>query len=166
MHAPRLLPLTLALMASLTPLATEARRALTPEDWYRFQAVSDLKIAPDGAAVAYLVTSYDKATDESRAALWTVDWAGHHGEQLTQGESVSEPRFSPDGTEILFASNRGTRPGLWVVSPAGEGTFLRAIAYDDSLPASPAWSPDGTKIVVSSTRLGFGRCLWVLSNVP
>src|SRR6185437_1523302 len=92
MHAKGLLPLTLALLASLTPFAAQARRALTPEDWYRFQAVSDLEVAPDGAAVAYLVTSYDKSSDESRSALWTADWAGTRSEQLTQGESVSAPR--------------------------------------------------------------------------
>jgi len=62
-------PIIAALLVSLAPLTAEARRAVAPEDWYRFQAVSDLEIAPDGAAVAYLVTSYDKASDESRAAL-------------------------------------------------------------------------------------------------
>src|SRR5215467_3852646 len=85
-------PIAAALLVSVAPLAAEARRPLTPEDWYRFQAVSDLQIARDGAAVAYLVTSYDKASDESRAALWTADWAGGHSAQLTHEEGVSVPR--------------------------------------------------------------------------
>src|SRR5215831_3676083 len=101
-----LLPIAAALLVSVVPLAAQARRALTPEDWYRFQAVSDLEIAPDGGAVAYLVTSYDKSSDESRAALWTADWAGARSEQLTHGESVSEPRFSPDGRYLSFLSAR------------------------------------------------------------
>lgn len=50
-----------------------------------------MEIEPDGAAVAYLLTSYDKPSDERRAELWTTDWSG--GEQLTHGESVSEPRY-------------------------------------------------------------------------
>jgi hypothetical protein len=119
---------------------------------------------PTGTRVCFTA----EGTSGSRH-VWLVSLASGDSTpvQLTTGAFVDQgPRFSPDGTEILFASNRGTRPGLWVVSPAGEGTFLRAIAYDDSLPASPAWSPDGTRIVVSSTRLGFGRCLWVLSNLP
>ena len=69
----RLLPITVAFIAGLAPLAAQAGRALTPEDWYRFQALSDLKIAPDGAAIAYLVTSYDKESDESRSALWLAN---------------------------------------------------------------------------------------------
>ena len=148
MYAKRLLPLTLALMAALAPLATQARRALTPEDWYRFQAVSDLEIAPDGAAVAYLVTSYDRASDESRAALWTVDWAGKHSEPLTRGESVSEPRFSPDGRYLSFLSARpsSTNTQLWLLErPGGEP---RQLTHVNGEITSYAWAPDGSHIVL------------------
>jgi len=148
MHAKRLLPLTLALVAALAPLATQARRALTPEDWYRFQAVSDLEIAPDGAAVAYLVTSYDRASDESRAALWTVDWAGQHSEPLTRGESVSEPRFSPDGRYLSFLSARpsSTNTQLWLLER--HGGEPRQLTHVNGEITSYAWAPDGSHIVL------------------
>ena len=148
MHAKRLLPLTLALVAALAPLATQARRALTPEDWYRFQAVSDLEIAPDGAAVAYLVTSYDRASDESRAALWTVDWAGQHSEPLTRGESVSEPRFSPDGRYLSFLSTRpsSTNTQLWLLER--HGGEPRQLTHVNGEITSYAWAPDGSHIVL------------------
>src|ERR1700730_14290991 len=100
MHVKRLLPVSFFLAASLSPWAVQAGRALTPEDWFRFQAVSDLRIAPDGAAVAYLVRSYDQESDESRGALWLANWAGGASVQLTRGESGSEPRFSPDGRDL------------------------------------------------------------------
>ena len=148
MHAKRLLLLTLALLAALAPLATQARRALTPEDWYRFQAVSDLEIAPDGAAVAYLVTSYDRASDESRAALWTVDWAGQHSEPLTRGESVSEPRFSPDGRYLSFLSARpsSTNTQLWLLER--HGGEPRQLTHVNGEITSYAWAPDGSHIVL------------------
>jgi dipeptidyl aminopeptidase/acylaminoacyl peptidase len=148
MHAKGLLPLTLALLASLTPHATQARRALTPEDWFRFQAVSDLEIAPDGVAVAYLVTSYDKASDESRAALWTVDWAGHRSEQLTRGESVSEPRFSPDGRYLSFLSARpsGANTQLWLLERRGGEP--RQLTHVNGEITSYEWAPDGSHIVL------------------
>src|ERR1700730_10952147 len=72
----RLLPCLVVVAATLTPWSVQAGRPLSPEDWFRFQAVSDLHIAPDGAAVAYLVTSYDKESDASRSALWMANWAG------------------------------------------------------------------------------------------
>ena len=148
MRAKRLLPLTVALIASLAPFATQARRALTPEDWYRFQAVSDLQISSDGASVAYLVTSYDKSSDESRAALWSADWAGHQGEQLTKGEAVSAPRFSPDGRSISFLSARpsGSDAQLWLIDR--HGGEPRQLTHLNGEVTGYEWSPDGTHIVL------------------
>ena len=141
-------PIVAALLVSVAPLAAEARRALMPEDWYRFQAASDLQIAPDGAAVAYLVTSYDKSSDESRAALWAADWAGGHNEQLTHGESVSVPRFSHDGRYLSFLSARpsGADKQLWLLDR--HGGEPRQITHVNGEITSYAWSPDGTHIVL------------------
>jgi dipeptidyl aminopeptidase/acylaminoacyl peptidase len=88
-HVKRLLLVLTVVAATLAPWSVQAGRPLSPEDWYRFQDVSDLHLAPDGAAVAYLVTSYDKESDESRGALWLADWSGKESLQLTSGESVS-----------------------------------------------------------------------------
>ena len=119
-HLKRLSP-SLMLIVALLPLAAFAGRALQPEDWYRFQALSDLQIAPDGASVAYLVTSYDKEADESRSALWSADWAHGEGRQLTHGESVWEPRFSPDGRYLSFLAARPADSGtqLWLLDRRG-----------------------------------------------
>ena len=144
----RLLPLAVAFIAGLAPLAAQAGRALTPEDWYRFQAVSDLRIAPDGAAVAYLVRSYDQESDESRGALWLANWAGDASVQLTRGESVSEPRFSPDGRYLSFLSARpadGTTQ-LWVLDRRGGEP--RQLTHVTGELTSYAWSPDSERVVL------------------
>ena len=144
----RLLPMTAALMiACLAPPAAQAGRPLTPEDWFRFQALSDLNIAPDGA-VAYLVTSYDRESDESRAALWTVDWAARESVQLTRGESVSEPRFSPDGRYLSFLSARpeGSNTQVWVLDR--HGRELRQVSRVTGEIASYEWSPDSQHVVL------------------
>jgi dipeptidyl aminopeptidase/acylaminoacyl peptidase len=144
----RLLPTAVAFIASLAPLAAQAGRALTPEDWYRFQAVSDLRIAPDGAAVAYLVTSYDKESDESRGALWLANWAGDASVQLTRGESVSEPRFSPDGRYLSFLSARpsGDKTQLWVLDRRGGEP--RQLTHVTGELTSYEWSPDAQRVVL------------------
>src|SRR5215469_107262 len=141
-------PLVAALLVFLAPLSAQAGRALTAEDWYRFQAVSDLEIAPDGTAVAYLVTSYDKASDESRAALWSADWSGQHSEQLTHGESVSEPRFSPDGRSLSFLSARPSEATtqLWLLDR--HGGEPRQLTHVSGEIAAYAWSPDGAHVVL------------------
>jgi dipeptidyl aminopeptidase/acylaminoacyl peptidase len=146
-------PTRLPLMALLTilglaPLAAHAGRQLMPEDWYRFQAVSDLRIAPDGSAVAYLVTNYDKASDESRGSLWVADWTGGQSRQLTQGQSVSEPRFSPDGRSVSFLSARpaGSTTQLWLVDRRG-GTPRRLSQVHEEI-ENYEWAPDGRHIVL------------------
>src|SRR5215469_3234680 len=141
-------PIAAALLVSVAPLAAEARRALTPEDWYRFEAVSDLQIARDGTAVAYLVTSYDKSSDESRAALWTADWAGGHSEQLTHGESVSVPRFSHDGRYLSFLSARPSDADkqLWLLDR--HGGEPRQITHVNGTITGYAWSPDSAHMVL------------------
>jgi dipeptidyl aminopeptidase/acylaminoacyl peptidase len=137
-----------ALLVCISPVTAQARRALKPEDWYRFQAVSDLQIAPDGASVAYLVTSYDKASDESRAALWTADWSGRNSAQLTHGVSVTEPRFSPDKHSLSFLSARpaDANPQVWLIDR--KGGELRALTHVNGEITSYAWSPDGAHMVL------------------
>ena len=98
----------LAVLAGLLLVGVaHAGRALVPQDWYRFQVLSELQMAPDGTAVAYLVTHYDKDLDESRTELWRTDWSGGESVQLTRGESVSDPRFSPDGRKVAIDSPHG-----------------------------------------------------------
>ena len=147
MHVKRPLFLSLVLVVCLPPGAW-AGRALAPQDWYRFQDVSDLQIAPDGTAVAYLVTSYDRASDESRSALWTADWTGKSRARLTRGESVSEPRFSPDGRYLSYLTARpaGTPTQLWVLDRRS-GT-ARALSRCNGEISGYAWSPDGARVVV------------------
>jgi dipeptidyl aminopeptidase/acylaminoacyl peptidase len=147
-HTKRLLPVALALAACLAPSAARAGRALAPEDWFRFQAVSDLQIAPDGATVAYLVTSYDKESDESRSALWMADWARGEGVQLTRGGSVTVPRFSPDGRYLSFLEARpeGSRTQLWALDRRGGEP--RQLSHVSGEITDYAWSPDGERLVL------------------
>ncbi|MGH8200732.1 MAG: S9 family peptidase [Steroidobacteraceae bacterium] len=145
-------PLPILAVAVFTVLGTlpaaHAGRALEPEDWYRFKAVSDLVIAPDGSAVAYIVTRYDKASDESRGALWLAAWNGKESLQLTRGESVSVPRFSPDGRYLSFLS---ARPGdsstqLWLLDRRGGEP--RQLTHVPGEILDYAWSRDGTRLVL------------------
>jgi dipeptidyl aminopeptidase/acylaminoacyl peptidase len=144
----RLLQTLIALATALAPHAAHAARPLEPQDWYRFAAVSDLVIAPDGRAVAYLVTSYDKDSDESRGAVWTADWDGRHSMQLTHADSASAPRFTPDGRSVSFLSAHGTdeRAQLWVLDRRG-GEPRQLTHVSDEI-TDYAWSGDGRRVAL------------------
>ena len=138
----------IVLAGLLLVCVAHAGRALVPQDWYRFQALSDLQMAPDGNAVAYLVTRYDKELDESRTALWRTDWTGGDSVQLTRGESVSDPRFSPDGRYISFLSARpADKPAqLWALDR--HGGEARTLSHVDGEIVAYEWAPDGAHAVL------------------
>jgi TolB protein len=62
------------------------------------------------------------------------------------------PKWSPDGTKILFDSGRDGDYDIYTINP--DGTGLNQITNDPSFDWQPDWSPDGTKIVFSSGRDG------------
>ena len=82
----------------------------------------------------------------------------------------TEPRVSPDGTRVLFASNRESDNGdidLWVMplvaaadrAPHSNAVPVRVIRVR-GLESSPVWAPDGKRIAFSAIRQGLGS-LWV-----
>jgi hypothetical protein len=71
------------------------------------------------------------------------------------------PAWSPDGTRLVFASDKAGGDGDIFVMPAMGGlvTPLTANTAEDG---QPAWSPDGTRIAFSSDRGGKPE-IWVMN---
>ncbi len=62
------------------------------------------------------------------------------------------PMQSPDGSKIVFQSNRTGNYDIYVMN--SDGTGLMQLTKDPAPDNSPAWSPDGRKIVFASERNG------------
>lgn len=60
------------------------------------------------------------------------------------------PRFSPDGTQVAFTSNRAGANHVWVV-PA-EGGEPRQVTFHPSADNVQYWTPDGGAILISTNR--------------
>ncbi|MBI5653024.1 MAG: PxKF domain-containing protein [Chloroflexi bacterium] len=62
------------------------------------------------------------------------------------------PSWSPDGTKILFTSDRNGNQEIYVMNVNGSGqtNLTNHSAYDNSA----VWSPNGTKIAFTSNRTG------------
>jgi hypothetical protein len=77
---------------------------------------------------------------------------------LTDGTACDErPAVSPDGTQVVYVSNRGGRPGLWRVAATGGDPELLVAgrAY------RPWWSVDGARIFFFLLGPDRDRVHWV-----
>ncbi len=127
------------------------RRGMTPHDLTRIRFVSDPQIAPDGRAVAFVVTELSEERDEYLSNVWLVPTAGGEPRRFTAGPlRDTAPRWSPDGTRLAFVSERepGKKGQLHVMRADG-GEPVRLTALPNGVSA-PAWSPDGTRLAFVS----------------
>ncbi len=105
--------------------------------------------SPKGGLVAF------QAFKGGTFHIWTMNPDGTGLRQRTEGHGDDrEPRFSPDGTKIAFASDRAFKGSydIWVVELAsGKLTQWTSDPADEY---EPAWSADGSEIAfVSGTGI-------------
>ncbi len=124
-------------------------RTIQAEDLYRFQLLSEPRISPDGKDVIYAVQRVDQKTEKKYTNLWIVPAQGGRERQYTWGDqNDTHPRWSPDGSQIAFLSNRGDldKPAQIYLIPTSGGeayplTDLPGTVSDFS------WSPDGKQLL-------------------
>src|SRR5437868_3555417 len=141
-------------------LQTSETRQLTSEGAVNLEP----RFSPDGKHVAFVSTSYhghfhifradfrdgtlaniQRLTGETRSNLPRYYYS--------QFDHEISPAWSPDGTEIVFVSNRnhiqGTG-GFWRMK-AEPGAEAREIHYEETAwKARPDFSPDGNRLVYAS----------------
>jgi len=143
------------------------------------QGVDDFEWSADGEKLALVITDEDPSeklpfekpivitrkqtkhdgagyTSDLRAHIYMFDLNSKKLNPLTSGPyDDSAPRWNPDGTKILFVSNRSSDPDsntntdLFIV-PA-EGGELKKITTNEGSDETPQWSPDGKWILYTTS---------------
>ncbi|MEE8522761.1 MAG: hypothetical protein V3T72_02420, partial [Thermoanaerobaculia bacterium] len=113
-----------------------------------------LDVHPDGGQLVFSLLG----------DLYLLPIAGGAARRITSGPAYDvQPRFSPDGRWIGFASDRNGTENLWICDLEGEQA--RAVSTEkEALVNSPAWSPDGDYLVGVKAWTdggGFGGELWM-----
>jgi WD40-like Beta Propeller Repeat len=109
-----------------------------------------LDYSPDGKAlVFYRATRAEPDFPiDIGGSLWVVNVDGTDARQLDTPPPNWWARWAPDGTSILFVSERNQPTGaIWTIRP--DGSRLTKVYEDPSgrFPIDPVWSPDGTQIM-------------------
>ena len=144
-------PLAFLIAATLVvPPASPAgeRRPLRVDDLFSLRRVSDPRVSPDGAWVAYTVTTLDAGGDASDTDVWMAPFAEGEAVRLTTSKkSETAPRWSPDGRLLAFLSgHEETARQVHLLDRRG-GEAVRAAEYPGGV-SDLAWSPDGTRLAL------------------
>ena len=113
------------------------------------RAAEHLDWSRDGRWVAY--AAYPEGT------LWRAHADGSDALQLTTPPlRAAQPRWSPDGTRILFTGTVAGTPARILVVSADGGTPEPLVA-EPHAQADPCWSPAGDSVVYGGDRDSGGR---------
>ncbi|MGL6073409.1 MAG: prolyl oligopeptidase family serine peptidase [Fimbriiglobus sp.] len=141
----------LLMMATVMASAAE-KRPMKIEDLFAFARVADPQVSPDGKLVVYQVTTVSLEANKSSTALWlaaTDNVTAPRQFTFPQGKKDTHPRWSPDGTKILFESTRSGTSQLYTIGlTGGEAERITNISTGAS---TGLWSPDGKHIAFVST---------------
>jgi len=99
-------------------------------------------VSPDGNSLVF-----DLLGD-----LYVLRMEGGVAQALTRGMAFdSQPRFSPDGGQIVFVSDRDGSENIWLMDANGRDEPRQLTEDTDTVFVSPEWTPDGAGIVASRT---------------
>lgn len=91
--------------------------------------------------------------------LWTLPESGGPAIRLTRQLSpVSRPRWSPDGSRILYQAATADGSRIWQIAASGGDPVSLSVA--DFHDQDAAWHPEGERIVYASERHDTGLDIW------
>lgn len=117
-----------------------------------------LRLSPDGKRLA--VSRLD--SQAASADIWLIDLARNNASRFTfDPANETNPVWSPDGSRIVFASNRDGNPKMF--QRLSNGTGNDELLLKTTEPTGPHdWSPDGRFILFGVLSPKTNVDLWVL----
>ncbi|MXV95446.1 MAG: hypothetical protein F4Z92_06170, partial [Gemmatimonadetes bacterium] len=106
----------------------------------------DVDLSPDGETIVF----------ELLGDLYTIPIAGGTAARITSGQGYDmQPRYSTDGSEIVFVSDRDGSENIWVANADGSDPRQLTDTERDNY-MSPIWTPDGEYVMANK-----GTQLWL-----
>lgn len=127
------------------------KRTLKPEDLYQLKSVADPQLATNGNDCVYVETMMLEKENKYASNLFYINVEKKSEPvQWTFGTHRNySPRWSPDGKQLAFVSDRNGKGQIFVMNK--EGGEARQVTNCPNGATNPVWSPDGTKIAFNTT---------------
>jgi len=111
-----------------------------------------LDVSPDGKSVLF----------ELLGDLYSLPMEGGEAKPVMTGLPFdSQPRYSPDGKQIVFLSDRDGSENVWIAN--ADGSNAKKLTKDkEAIFASPMWTPDGQYVLASRQNTAAGLGLYEL----
>lgn len=144
------LPIHPTVLHTMTPAnCPPARTPFSVEDLYLHLHITDMHCTANGNLAACVVRSVDQENDTYQSKIWTYALDGSSTAQFTQPPgSDTAPRWSPDGQQLAFVSNRSGNAQIHVLSRTGGEA--QQLTWLPSGVSNLRWMPDGKSMVVTA----------------
>lgn len=143
--------LTAGLVALVLVLPARAGEPFSIERSWQIQRIGAPTISADGSIVVAPVTRFSVEENKSWTDLWLWRTDGSVERRITTHEAAdTAPQISPDGTQLLFVSQRGDdkAPQLYLMPLTG-GEARRVTEVPTGV-AQPRWFADGRRVAFLS----------------
>lgn len=128
-------------------------QAFEAADLLLHRHITDISCSWDEGLTACCVESVNEAQDSTTSAIWIHPANGDAPWQMTSGNHKdNHPRWSPDGSQLAFISNRNGSMQLFLISR--DGGEARQLGLLDGVTTTCEWSLDGkTLLVIVSVKV-------------
>lgn len=126
------------------------KRLLEKEDLFKIQSVTNPQLSPNNKEAVFLKTNIDEKENKYFSAIFHLNLDTNEVTQWTFGkERISSPKWSPNGEQVAFISNRHDTNQLYIINKTG-GEAKKITTVESGI-NSFLWSPCGEKIWITSS---------------
>jgi dipeptidyl aminopeptidase/acylaminoacyl peptidase len=150
----RLLAIVLTLSFAGTLVGAVPAQTISEDDYQRLVDVHSPAISPDGKHAAVVVSRILWNDDRRTSDLVLVDLANQTQQTLVHDrKGLSDPAFSPDGTQLAFLADEGTGDNahseIYVMRL--DGGTAQAVTHIKAGVDQFAWRPDSRALVYAAS---------------
>jgi dipeptidyl aminopeptidase/acylaminoacyl peptidase len=113
------IPLAVLTLTVASAAGAAERHPFTVHDMVAMERISEPQPSPDGASVAFTVTTMDLEANKGRTDIWVAATNGSGARRLTTHEADDSSPVWAGGDQLLFLSTRSGSSQVWRLSVAG-----------------------------------------------